>query len=438
MTRILIVDDQPENLYRLRALLTGHACEVVEARHGAEALVTARESPPDLVISDLLMPVMDGYTLLRHWKADERLKQIPFVVYTATYTEPKDEQLALDLGADAFIVKPAEPEPFMARLQEVLAKSNAGQITPTHQPVGEEKILLKEYSEVLIRKLEEKTLQLEQANRELATHAAWLRAIFDDEPECVKLLAADGSLKEMNPAGLRMLEADSFQQVENHCVYPLVAEEHRAAFWALSLGLPLSAGVKASSSPFNETAPLWSIIELHFPARGKLPPVKLTWYGGGKQPTADLFLGEKIPANGSLVIGNKGTLLTRDWHGGENEKDMFLLQSRKSFVGYQPPKPTLPRPVDHHQEWIHAFRGGTPTGSNFAYASGKSKQIHDAIRVVIVEMEREENRLLAEREQQARARARFTVGVIGTGGLWHRGARGKTGRCRMSCEVRCA
>ena len=60
------------------------------------------------------MPVMDGYTLLRHWKADPRLKTKPFIVYTATYTEPEDERLALNLGADAFILKPSEPDEFLA------------------------------------------------------------------------------------------------------------------------------------------------------------------------------------------------------------------------------------------------------------------------------------------------------------------------------------
>ena len=101
--RVLIVDDKDENLYYLNALLRGNGYEVIPARHGAEALAKAREIPPDVVISDLLMPVMDGYTLLRHWKADARLKRVPFIVYTATYTEPKDEELALNLGADAFI-----------------------------------------------------------------------------------------------------------------------------------------------------------------------------------------------------------------------------------------------------------------------------------------------------------------------------------------------
>ncbi|HEY8118313.1 MAG TPA: EAL domain-containing protein [Methylophilaceae bacterium] len=167
MTHVLIVDDKEENLYYLEALLTGNGCTVDSARHGAEALVKARQTPPDVIISDLLMPVMDGYTLLRHWKLDSVLKHIPFIVYTATYTEPEDEQLAISLGADAFILKPAEPEDFINKLHEV--QNKAAVEIPQHpaQPNSSEKALLKVYSETLIRKLEEKTLQLEAANREL-------------------------------------------------------------------------------------------------------------------------------------------------------------------------------------------------------------------------------------------------------------------------------
>lgn len=167
MPHILIVDDKEENCYFLKALLTGHDYAVEVAHHGAEALVLARQSPPELVISDLLMPVMDGYTLLRHWKTDARLKQIPFVVYTATYTEPEDEKLALSLGADAFIVKPTEPEEFMRRLLEVQAKLKTATPAVPHHAAGDEENLLKVYSEILIRKLEEKTIQLEEANAAL-------------------------------------------------------------------------------------------------------------------------------------------------------------------------------------------------------------------------------------------------------------------------------
>lgn len=172
MTRVLIADDKEEALYLLQKLLGGHGYAVESARHGAEALIKARKSPPDLMISDLLMPVMDGYTLLRHWKSDDQLKKIPFVVYTATYTEPKDEQLALDLGADAFILKPAEPEALLTRVRTILNGGRVGLKPGLKQPVSEEKELLKTYSEVLVRKLEEKALELEQTNRALEADIA--------------------------------------------------------------------------------------------------------------------------------------------------------------------------------------------------------------------------------------------------------------------------
>src|SRR2546423_35237 len=121
------------------------------------------------------------------------------------------------------------------------------------------------------------------------------------------------------------------------------------AYWALELGLPSSVEVKSCSPGFGEpamkeTAPLWSIIELHFPARGKKPPVKMTWYDGGKLPPRDLFHGEPLLSKdgGSLVIGSKGTLFTRTWHGGENDSDMFVLLPRKQFEGFKPPIPTTP------------------------------------------------------------------------------------------------
>jgi diguanylate cyclase (GGDEF)-like protein/PAS domain S-box-containing protein len=166
-TRALIVDDKEENLYYLQVLLTSDGCMVHSSHDGEEALAYAIQVPPDIIISDLLMPVMDGFTLLRHWKADARLKHVPFIVYTATYWDPEDERLARHLGADAFILKPAEPEIFLAEFRRVLA--NSATVVPI-QPkdhVPDEKVLLKVYSERLIHKLEEKTLQLEQANRAL-------------------------------------------------------------------------------------------------------------------------------------------------------------------------------------------------------------------------------------------------------------------------------
>jgi len=172
MTRILIVDDNKANLYLLRSLLEGHGYAVDEAPHGADALAIAHQNPPDLILSDLLMPVMDGYTLLRRWRADAQLRDIPFVVYTATYTEPRDERLAHALGADVFVIKPAEPEALIGIIREMLEKAATAALPSAGERPSEEQALLQEYNEVLVHKLEKRARQLEEANRELREEVA--------------------------------------------------------------------------------------------------------------------------------------------------------------------------------------------------------------------------------------------------------------------------
>jgi len=141
------------------------------------------------------------------------------------------------------------------------------------------------------------------------------------------------------------------------------------AFWALQLGFPASAEVIDAGPKTSDCPPLWSILQMDYPARGERPPVKLTFYDGKKLPAKELFQGEKITGNGSLVVGSKGTLYTRTWHGGLNESDMFMLLPTKEFLNYEAPKAVLPRTKEHHIEWIEACKGGPSTQSHFDYAS---------------------------------------------------------------------
>lgn len=173
---ILIVDDKLENLYLLRVLLGSKGYDVTEASNGEEALECARETPPALIISDILMPVMDGFALCRVWKADARLASIPFIFYTATYTEPKDKEFALSLGADRFLVKPQEGHVFLREVESALLagkpagnRSNHAMATlPEEKTEVSEKDFYRQYNARLVNKLEDKLEEIAQKNRILA------------------------------------------------------------------------------------------------------------------------------------------------------------------------------------------------------------------------------------------------------------------------------
>jgi len=167
MDKIFIVDDQEQNLYLLKTLLRGHGYQVMEATNGVLALELARINPPDIIISDILMPVMDGFSLCQEWKKDEQLKNIPFVFYTATYTDPKDEELGLSLGAARFIIKPVEMEEFLSIIEQVISEAESGVLAVPRESPQEELTYYRMYNESLIRKLEDKMLELEKANRAL-------------------------------------------------------------------------------------------------------------------------------------------------------------------------------------------------------------------------------------------------------------------------------
>jgi len=165
--KILIIDDIKENLYLLETLLKGSGFEVVSAKDGIEALDKLKEESIDLIISDILMPKMDGFQLCRECKKDHSLKKIPFIFYTATYTDKKDEEFALSLGAEKFIVKPQAPQVFLKILKEVVEEHKKGVLTASQKPGKKEEVYLAEYNKRLVQKLEKKVLDLEKANKDL-------------------------------------------------------------------------------------------------------------------------------------------------------------------------------------------------------------------------------------------------------------------------------
>jgi PAS domain S-box-containing protein len=196
--KILVVDDNPQNQYLLEVLLGGHGYEVTVAHNGAEALEEALQDRFDLIISDILMPQMDGFQLCRAVKANRQLQDVPFVFYSATYTEPQDQEFALSLGANKFVLKPQDPRVLLAIVQDVIHQRTAGRLV-TPPPEVEEAVYIKVYNERLIHKLEEKMLEVEEAHDRLAESEAQYRALVDQANDAVLMLDPGGRVRFVNP-----------------------------------------------------------------------------------------------------------------------------------------------------------------------------------------------------------------------------------------------
>jgi two-component sensor histidine kinase/CheY-like chemotaxis protein len=143
-------------------MLKGIGYEVVSAGNGVEALEKLRTESIDMIISDVLMPVMDGFKFCKEVKEKDELKNIPFIFYTATYKDEKDEKLALKLGADKYILKPMDPEELIKIIQGAIRDVEEGKFEPKKPAFEEEQEVFKLYSERLVNKLEKKMLDLEK------------------------------------------------------------------------------------------------------------------------------------------------------------------------------------------------------------------------------------------------------------------------------------
>jgi len=164
---IMVVDDIEQNRYMLTYMLQSQGAVVSTAENGKQALEQLLETPHDMIISDILMPVMDGYQLCRECKAHTTLRQIPFVFYTATYTTDEDRKFSLDLGANRFIIKPEQPQALLEILRELLEEEREGKMVAHDPNFKGENELLQRYNSRLVHKLEDKLVQLEESNRQL-------------------------------------------------------------------------------------------------------------------------------------------------------------------------------------------------------------------------------------------------------------------------------
>jgi two-component system cell cycle sensor histidine kinase/response regulator CckA len=207
--RVLIADDNEANRKRLRAALTAKGHDTEEAGDGVEALEKLRSGKFDAVISDVLMPRMDGYRLSYEVRRSEDLLDTRIIVYSSSYTSSEDKRLALKAGADRFLREPLDAEVILRALKDVTRapRPAADAVSPATALA-----VVREYSEVLVRRLEESNLKLgasrkrlARANEELRKSERWVHLLLDSTAEGIYGLDLEGNFTFCNAAALAML-----------------------------------------------------------------------------------------------------------------------------------------------------------------------------------------------------------------------------------------
>lgn len=161
MATILIVDTNSDERRIYTTLLGNFGHRLLEASDGVQALEVARAELPDLVISDILMPHMDGFTLARRLRAEPLLATIPVIFQTASHPEAEVRRLAEASGVQHILAKPAEPQDILRAVNENLKRPTA----PSRLPQTGQ--LQREHLQFLADKLYEKVSELETANDRL-------------------------------------------------------------------------------------------------------------------------------------------------------------------------------------------------------------------------------------------------------------------------------
>ncbi|MCU7935223.1 MAG: EAL domain-containing protein [Candidatus Thiodiazotropha sp. (ex Dulcina madagascariensis)] len=173
--RVLVVDDEEDVRIALELELKAEGFEVLTADNGDEGLKCLQRQVVDIVISDILMPKMDGFELCRQMKLNAALKRIPLIFYTATYVDKRDEQLAIDLGASGFLLKPTVGKALINAIQSAIERESPQPTTSSEEQLR----IIEKHRDAVARKLEEKIREIEAEREALRISEAKYRRLVE-------------------------------------------------------------------------------------------------------------------------------------------------------------------------------------------------------------------------------------------------------------------
>ncbi|HUI66687.1 MAG TPA: diguanylate cyclase [Nitrospirota bacterium] len=216
--KILVIDDSDVTRTILRNILVSEGYDVVVAGDGEDGFEKAKAEHPSLVITDVLMPGLDGFQFLRKMKGDDALKDVPVVFYTGSYLDKKDQELARRIGVSRYMVKPAENSEIICTVKEVLAEGGQGRPSGSSLVPLEEPVFLRVYNERLVSKLKSTVQENEQAR-------LFLEHIMEGMGDGVVVIGRDYTILEANSAATASLGLEKSDMIGRKC-YEVAHRRH--------------------------------------------------------------------------------------------------------------------------------------------------------------------------------------------------------------------
>ena len=236
--KILIAEDDENSRQLLVTVLSDEGYEVVSFDNGLKSLAYLQTEIVDLIISDILMPEMDGYGLCRAVKQNQNLRNIPFIFYTATYITPQDERFAISLGATKFLIKPIVMQELLKIITELL-RLDQKNVIPKGRGLyrGSPLKLDKQYAERVRSKLDEKLVELNEEKQKLIESEARFRDFaeasadwFWESDDQLKINAVTGGPAGLNFYSLIDLAEACHSHTSNEMLKTLQAHKRFADF----------------------------------------------------------------------------------------------------------------------------------------------------------------------------------------------------------------
>lgn len=212
---VLLVDDVLENLELLQDVLPEYGFDVQSASNGSDALAILANTDIHIIISDAMMPRMDGFELCKRVKKEERLASIPFVIYTGDYVDQEDEELAKSIGVDRYVAKMSGIETLVDAIRQIVRErygleTREGRLAPNQL---DDQVFLERHHAIVVKKLEQKMNELEmfahtlsRKNRELQSSEIRYRGLFEQASVAIYVLQRQTyKVVDVNKHGLELL-----------------------------------------------------------------------------------------------------------------------------------------------------------------------------------------------------------------------------------------